>query len=104
MTFILRRRTDTGTEVPDTMHGANCHNTTGLFDSQRPDEDQDTWQARYRQARRLCDTCPVYAACELSVAYGPRGLTGIWAGRDQRTEPHHDRRRPRTIRRNTFGY
>lgn len=55
---------------------AACRGKWGLFDSVEDENGNDTYPF-IKEARALCDTCPVFDYCDIA---GARAETNIWAG------------------------
>lgn len=82
---------------PKELDGAACRPWNGSHDARRPHEPTDQWKTRLAEARRICGTCPVIAACrQLREHYQGRrnGIDGILAGRPT-VAPAYNRREKR---------
>lgn len=68
-----------------------------LHDTRQRGETDDQWQARLRQARTVCRTCPALTAChQLRDHYKGRrnGIDGILAGQPAPAPPYNTKEKP----------
>ena len=63
------------------LFGAACVGHHDLFDAEIDSEKSTDRPARHDQAARICQRCPVFAACDEVANENPNAIGGVWAGR-----------------------
>ena len=67
--------------VDPRLEGAACAGLAPLFDPRETNESDAEWTTRRDGAIRVCQRCPIRAACATVAAEIPRTThAGIWAG------------------------
>lgn len=63
------------------LYGAACVGHHHLFDAELEGEKSTDRPARHEAAARICQRCPVFAACDEVATENLRSVAGVWAGR-----------------------